>query len=671
MILLMVGLFTCLGVNLIVLCISNTLLAKLKNIPVLEHHIPYYLTIGLQGVLSILVLPVISKVDFVDFIGFDTSTELRFWRVTEFSFLQVAASLLALLHERLLLEKQNFVSQLENSVREQTTELRQGIAERKQLQAQLDKSLALQKAILESTADGILIIDHQGHVAGFNQNFVQMWQIPEALLNSGNLKKVQRIALKQLNNPRKYLATIRKLYLQPDTEINDAIALKNGSIFNYHSQPQRINGRIVGRIWSFRDITNHKLAKSITQHQALYHVRNQYQKLHPLVGEVFGHRELVLTCAERSRSSVAEVWGMGHGEAALCSCSVSQRKEVPRAGSPTQVTAFVAGVLEEYPQEEEFTNALYPIPQAAVGATLTTHEGMEFPAAFNEFYHSDINSQTSKLLILKNSLQYALERQELKVFYQPQVNITTGKIAKMEALLRWQHPQLGLIPPETFIPIAEETGLIVAIGEWALRTACAQNKVWQDILNLPTLKVAVNISAQQFQQLNLVKMVTEILSETQMNPYSLDLEITESSAMQNVTLTKEILIKLRNLGISISIDDFGTGYCSLSYLKNFPIHCLKIDKSFVCGLIHETNQAAIITAIITLAHSLNLTVVAEGVETEEQCNLLRILQCELMQGYLFSCPLSVEDATKLLRKSSTQKVNSSCLSKKTPIKITI
>ncbi len=558
MMLLMVGLLTCLGVNLIALCVSNTLLPKLKNIPALEHYIPYHLTLGLQGVLSILVLPIINKADFVCLIGFDNSIEARFWGATEFSFLQVAAGLLALVQERLLVENQNFASQLENSIREQTAELHQEIAERKQLQAQLEKSLALQRAILESTADGILVIDNQGNVAGFNQKFVQMWQIPEALLNSGNFREAQIIALKQLENPKKYIATIRKLRLQPDTEINDAIALKNGKIFNRYSQPQRINNKTIGRIWSFRDITTPTLAKTTIHNQALYHLKrgNQY-----------------------------------------------------------------------------------------------------------DFSHSNINSQTSELLILKNSLYHALERQEFKVFYQPQVNITTGKIVKMEALLRWEHPQLGSIPPEIFIPIAEETGLIVPIGEWILRTACAQNKSWQDSLNLPTLKVAVNISARQFQQPNLVKVVTQILLETQLNPDSLDLEITESSAMQNVTLSKEILGNLRNTGISISIDDFGTGYCSLSYLKNFPIHCLKIDKSFVYELAHESSQTAIITAIITLARSLNLTVIAEGVETEEQRKLLQILQCELMQGYLFSHPLPAEDATKLLRKSFSQRFNSYCLNR--------
>jgi EAL domain-containing protein (putative c-di-GMP-specific phosphodiesterase class I) len=276
-----------------------------------------------------------------------------------------------------------------------------------------------------------------------------------------------------------------------------------------------------------------------------------------------------------------------------------------------------------------------------------------------QFYNSAINSGSSELLILENSLHSALERQEFEVYYQPQVNITTGEITKIEALLRWRHLELGLIPPEKFIPLAE--GLIIPIGEWVLRTACAQNKAWQDALGLPSLSVAVNLSARQFQQPNLVSIVKQILSETQLNHKYLELEITESIAMKNVELTKRTLRELHDLGISISIDDFGTGYSSLSYLKNFPIHCLKIDRSFVRDLSDDNHDAAITTAIIALAHGLKLAVVAEGVETEEQRNLLRLLDCELMQGYLFSRPLSVEDTTALLRKSKSRRVNPSFL----------
>ncbi len=278
-----------------------------------------------------------------------------------------------------------------------------------------------------------------------------------------------------------------------------------------------------------------------------------------------------------------------------------------------------------------------------------------------QFYHSAINSGSSELLILENSLHYALDRQEFEVYYQPQVNITTGEITKIEALLRWRHLELGLVPPEKFIPLAEETGLIVPIGEWVLKTACTQNKFWQDTLGLPSLSVAVNLSARQFQQPNLVNIVMQILSETKLAPQSLELEITESIAMQNVEFTKKILSELYALGVSISIDDFGTGYCSLSYLKNFPIHGLKIDRSFVRDLSDNNHDAAITTAIIALAHGLKLAVVAEGVETEEQRNLLRVLDCELMQGYLFSRPLSAEDITRLLQKSKSPKVNTSFL----------
>ncbi|MEO1760787.1 MAG: bifunctional diguanylate cyclase/phosphodiesterase [Cyanobacteria bacterium J06629_18] len=278
-----------------------------------------------------------------------------------------------------------------------------------------------------------------------------------------------------------------------------------------------------------------------------------------------------------------------------------------------------------------------------------------------QIYNSTINSEASELLSLENSLHYALERNELKLYYQPQVDISTGEICKFEALLRWQHPQYGLISPSKFIPIAEETGLIVPISEWVLRTACTQNKIWQNILGNSGIRVAVNLSPRQFQQPNLVDTVQRILRETQLSPNCLELEITESAAMQNVDFTKQVLTELYKMKVSISIDDFGTGYCSFSYLKQFPIHCLKIDRSFVRDLTKDTNDAAIITAMIALAHGLNFSVVAEGVETQEQRNLLRILECELMQGNLFSPAVCAQEATELLLKSKSRLIDTSVL----------
>ncbi|MBD2310817.1 EAL domain-containing protein [Desertifilum sp. FACHB-1129] len=262
-----------------------------------------------------------------------------------------------------------------------------------------------------------------------------------------------------------------------------------------------------------------------------------------------------------------------------------------------------------------------------------------------QFYTSVINSQAAEFLSLENELHQALKRQEFVLLYQPQINIVTGEVIGMEALIRWQHPQFGLVSPDKFIPLAEQTGLIIPIGEWVLQTACQQNKAWQDA-GLPGVRVGVNLSARQFQQPNLIEMVANILSETGLSPEYLDLEITESLSMKNVDLTQKILTDLYNRGLHLSIDDFGTGYSSLRYLKQFPCHTLKIDRSFVQGLSNDSKDASIIKVIIALGRELNLELVAEGVETEEQKNLLHQMQCQYMQGYLFSRPLNRREATQ-------------------------
>jgi len=211
----------------------------------------------------------------------------------------------------------------------------------------------------------------------------------------------------------------------------------------------------------------------------------------------------------------------------------------------------------------------------------------------------------------------------------------------MEALVRWQHPERGLVSPGAFIPVAENSGLIVPLGEWILRTACSQNMKWQETGMAP-LRVSVNLSPRQFRQPNLVEMVDQTLRETGMAPQFLELEITETSMMRNVESAIQTLRGLQALGVQIAIDDFGTGYSSLSYLKNFPISTLKIDQSFVRDAVTDRADAAIVKTIIALGHSLELTVKAEGVETEEQLEFLRRLECDEMQGYLFSKPLPPE-----------------------------
>lgn len=276
-----------------------------------------------------------------------------------------------------------------------------------------------------------------------------------------------------------------------------------------------------------------------------------------------------------------------------------------------------------------------------------------------QFYTPSINEQSSELLFLENRLYHAWERGEFQVHYQPKVNINTGKITGMEALVRWYSPELGLVSPGKFISIAEENGLILPIGEWVLRTACQQNKQWIQAGFSP-IRIAVNLSARQLQQPNLVEIVTRVLAETGLSPWFLELEITETIAMQNVELTRKILTQLNKMGVQIAIDDFGTGYSSLNYLKNFPIHTIKIDRSFVQDLTVDPSDVAISSAIIALGRGLNMNVVAEGVETKEQLECLRKLECEEMQGYFFSKPLSSQDATALLSNYQSPIANRNC-----------
>jgi len=232
------------------------------------------------------------------------------------------------------------------------------------------------------------------------------------------------------------------------------------------------------------------------------------------------------------------------------------------------------------------------------------------------------------------------------------VEIQTGKITGMEALLRWKHPELGMIPPSQFIPIAEDTGLILSIGEWVLRSACLQARKWQK-MGLP-LVISVNLSANQFQQQNLVSIVESALKNSGMMPSLLELEITESMSMKNPEDTLKTLTSLKDLGVRIAIDDFGTGYSSLSYLKRFPIDTLKIDRSFLMDIPDNPRDAEIVKAIIAMAHSLSLSVIAEGVETELQAQYLIENGCAKMQGYLFSPPVPETEFERLLRKQTQQ-----------------
>lgn len=273
--------------------------------------------------------------------------------------------------------------------------------------------------------------------------------------------------------------------------------------------------------------------------------------------------------------------------------------------------------------------------------------------AFAEQYNT-LRSQSSELIQdadklerIKTSLRDALERKEFQVYYQPQVNVQTGKIISAEALVRWLHPEKGLISPAEFIPAAEETGFIVQLGEWVLQTACRQMQVWENA-GFSGLRVAVNLSPRQFHQPDLSSRVAQILAETGLQASSLELELTESLMVEDAESAIATLQQLKKLGVSISIDDFGTGYSSLSYLTQYPFDTLKIDRCFISNITDGCTNAAIVKAIIEMAHSLCLEVIAEGVETEAEKDFLWRYKCDIMQGYLFSPPLAAADFEQLL-----------------------
>lgn len=658
-----------------------------------------------RGIFSILLLPFMVNGEFFGFIGLENCLD-RVWQSTEITSLRATVLAISLACKNLITIKQDRTlnSELENKVDDRTVELQQEISKNSCIQKELEKSLSLQQTILETTADGILLVDSKGCISGYNHKLVQMWGIPQSLIKPGNYTQLLEFVTNQLKDKKECLIYSSQLEAYPGAEIYDWIEFKDGRTFERYSQPQYIGGEIVGRVWSFRDISERFQAEAKIRHQANHDLLTNLPNKVQFCGRLLES----LIKANLSKSNVAVCFldldrfktineTLGHkigdkllqGVAQRLNRCLNSKDIIARWGGDefTLLLSEISDARDAACIAEEILNALKPAflidnhllhISASMGIAVYPNHANDgetliknADAALNyaklqgrnhyQIYNSTINSQASELLNLENSLHYALERDELRLYYQPQVDITTGEICKFEALLRWQHPKYGLISPAKFIPIAEETGLIIPMSEWVLRTACAQNKIWQNILATPPVRVAVNLSARQFQQPDLVDTVQRILTETQLSPQYLELEITESAAMQNVDFSKDILTELYNMGVSISIDDFGTGYCSFNYLKQFPIHCLKIDRSFVKDLTSDTNDAAIVTAMIALAHGLNLSVVAEGVETEQQRNLLRILECELMQGNLFSPAVCAQEATELLLKSQSRLVDASVL----------
>ena len=383
---------------------------------------------------------------------------------------------------------------------------------------------------------------------------------------------------------------------------------------------------------------------------------DRFKTINDSLGYTAGDR-LLQSVAERLTSCVREsdtVARFGGDEFAIL------LTQIPRAQDAANVARAIKQALDQtflFEDQEIFVSSsigisLYPQDGRDTGGLLKT-AGVALDRAKNQggnnfqFYTAGGTTRALKQLVLESNLRPGLERSEFIVQYQPQVDVRGFHLVGMEALVRWQHPSLGLLYPNEFVPLAEDNGLIISLGDWVMRTACAQSMSWQDA-GLTPLTLSVNFSARQFQQPTFITDVARILKDTNLDPRWLELELTESSIMKDPEEAIEKLHELKLMGIKVAIDDFGTGYSSLNYLKRFPIDTLKIDKTFVSDICKDPHDTAIVRAIIQLGHALDLTVIAEGVETKEQLQYLSALECDVLQGFLFSKALSPSAFEELL-----------------------
>jgi len=571
---------------------------------------------------------------------------------------------------------------LEERVMQRTSELREAV-----------KHLNLQAAALEAAANAIVITDFHGTIMWVNRAFTTMTGYSKEEI----LGKNPRI-LKSGEQPESYYAELWSTISSGKVWKGEIVnRRKDGTTYAEEMTITSVSLEDIGNptntyfIAIKQDITQRKAAEKQVQFLAYY------DALTGLPNRTLLQDRLTkaLASARRRKDKVALLFldldgfkdindSLGHSVGDLVLKEVAERLKkwareqdtVARVGGDEFLVVLTAvkEVADAAVAAERLMNAIIAefVVQGhslgircSIGISIFAEHGRDGETLIKNadaamycakesgrnnfrFFTKDMNAQAVERLTLENSLRLALGRGELFLVYQPQMDIATGRITGLEALLRWQHPELGLVPPDNFIRIAENSGLIMPIGEWVLRTACSQARKWQDE-GLLAVPVAVNVSAVQFRQAGFCELIRRVLHETGLAPQYLELELTESLLLSNADVMFSVLQELKAMGLKLAIDDFGTGYSSLSYLKQFPVGKLKIDRSFIRDIAVNPDDAAITTAITSLAKSLNLKVIAEGVEDEAQMTFLRAHQCDEIQGYYFSKPLAVDKVADKLR----------------------
>jgi diguanylate cyclase (GGDEF)-like protein/PAS domain S-box-containing protein len=566
------------------------------------------------------------------------------------------------------------------------------ITDRVAAERQLRVANSVLAATLDSTADGILVVDLEGRIRSFNSRFAEMWRIPDEILESRDDRAALDFVLEQLSEPEAFLAKVQELYATPEARSHDIICFKDGRVFERDSLPQRIEGEVVGRVWSFHDITEQQRLRNDLAHQALHdpltglanqvlfrdrvdHAAARLQRRGGMVAVLFvdlddfktvndslGHSvgdELLVEVARRLLRSVRPedtVARLGGDEFAVLIDDVDDRDAAVSVADRVLEALRVPVTLAARTMSATASIGIaYDTAGAGADELLRNADLAMYTAKAGgkncaRVFAPDMHAAAVERLDLEARLRGAVERGELVLHYQPIYELRSGTVTAMEALVRWRHPTRGLLGPGSFVPFAEAGGLIDEIGFHVLETACAQARHWERRFGAGAPAVSVNLSPRQLVDPDFPSRVEELLRACGLAPERLILEITEGALMSDPKAGAARLRRLAQIGVRLAVDDFGTGYSALSYLQEFPVGILKIDGVFVHdGLVASGWSLA--QAIIQIAHALGLVPIAEGVETAAQAEALLRLGCEYAQGYHLGRPVDAAAALELLERA--------------------
>lgn len=577
---------------------------------------------------------------------------------------------------QLLRQNKSYTETLEFHVKERTDSL--------------EHTLSLIRSTLESSADGILVVSNEGKIVDYNNNFSNLWNIPENIIEQKNYKILLNHIHSLLKKPHNFTERTSNL-LEGNGETSlELVKLKNGKIYEEYSQPHILNDKIVGRVWSYREVTQRVNLEQQLEYQALHdsltglpnrtllHDRiNQSLENSTRNKKMFSVLFFDLDCFKIINDSLSHAIGDELLKAVAKRVQKILRKSdtfgrmggdefvivLPNLTSKENAYIVAQKILDALQKPFLICNRNISIT-ASIGICTSPDDGMNADDLLanadlamylskekggNRYhdYKQDLSQKIWARIEQEIELKTALENKEFILMYQPQINVSTNTVTGVEALIRWNHPTKGLLYPMEFLPVAEETGDIVAIGEWVIEEACRQNKEWQD-MGLSPMRMVVNIESQILKKQNLLFIIKRILKETKLDPKYLEFELTETVVINDNEIV-DTIHNIKKLGIKISLDDFGTGNSSISYLKNLPLDKLKIDKSFVDGIEYKGSDEIIIKAIIAIAESLNLEILAEGVERQEQLDSLTFHNCDNIQGYYFSQALPPRQLVDFLK----------------------